>query len=66
MYSKTFSSSEKAGIETQLKAITENEDTKCNIATCTYEEYVETCEKVKTENCVTATLYDVIKAYNEK
>lgn len=50
----------------QLKAITENEDTKCNIATCTYEEYVETCEKVKTENCVTATLYDVIKEYNKK
>ena len=50
----------------QLKAITENEDTKCNIATCTYEEYVETCEKVKTENCVTATLYDVIQEYNKK
>ena len=50
----------------QLKAITENEDTKCNIATCTYEEYVATCEKVKTENCVTATLYDVIKEYNKK
>ena len=49
----------------QLKAITENEDTKCNIATCTYEEYVETCEKVKTENCVTATLYDVIQEYNK-
>lgn len=50
----------------QLKAITENEDTKCNIATCTYEEYVATCEKVKTENCVTATLYDVIQEYNKK
>ena len=49
----------------QLKAITENEDTKCNIATCTYEEYLETCEKVKTENCVTATLYEVIKEYNQ-
>ena len=50
----------------QLKAITENEDTKCNIATCTYEEYVETCEKVKTENCVTATLYEVIQDYNNQ
>ena len=50
----------------QLKAITENEDTKCNIATCTYEEYLATCEKVKTENCVTATLYDVIQEYNKK
>lgn len=50
----------------QLKAITENEDTKCNIATCTYEEYIATCEKVKTENCVKATLYDVIQEYNQK
>lgn len=49
----------------QLKAITENEDLKCNIATCTYEEYLETCEKVKTENCVTATLYEVIQEYNK-
>ena len=50
----------------QLKAITENEDTKCNIATCTYEEYIATCEKVKTENCVKATLYEVIQEYNGK
>ena len=50
----------------QLKAITENEDLKCNIATCTYEEYIATCEKVKTENCVTATLYEVIQEYNNK
>lgn len=50
----------------QLKAITENEDLKCNISTCTYEEYLATCEKVKTENCVTATLYEVIQQYNTK
>ena len=50
----------------QLKAVTENEDTKCNIATCTYEEYVQTCEKVKTENCVTDTLYEVIQEYNNQ
>lgn len=49
----------------QLKAVTENEDLKCNIATCTYEEYLATCEKVKTENCVTATLYEVIREYNK-
>ena len=49
----------------QLKAVTENEDTKCNIATCTYEEYLATCEKVKTENCVTATLYHIIQEYND-
>ena len=50
----------------QLKAITENEDLKCNIAHCTYEEYLAACEKVKTENCVTATLYEVIQEYNNK
>ena len=49
----------------QLKAITEHEDTKCNVATCTYEEYIEFCDKTKTENCVTSTLYEVIQAYNE-
>jgi len=45
----------------QLKAITENEDLKCNVSTCTYEEYIAACEKTRTENCVTATLYEVIK-----
>lgn len=49
----------------QLKAVTENEDLKCNISTCTYEEYLEACEKVKTENCVTSTLYEVIQEYNQ-
>ncbi len=50
----------------QLKAVTENEDTKCNIATCTYDEYVATCEKMKTENCAKGTLWDVIMEYNER
>ncbi len=50
----------------QMKAVTENEDTKCNIATCTYEEYLKACEIVKTENCVKDTLYDVIMEYNKK
>ncbi len=50
----------------QLKAITENEDTKCNVSTCTYEEYIATCEKVRTENCVTDTLYEVIQEYNKQ
>ena len=49
----------------QLKFITENEDLKCNIATCTYEEYVAVCEKTKTENCVTSTLYDVLTAHTQ-
>ena len=44
----------------QLKFITENEELKCNVATCTYEEYIAACEKTRTENCVTGTLYDVL------
>lgn len=50
----------------QLKAVTENEDTKCNVATCTYEEYIEFCEKTRTENCAKGTLYEVIRVYNDK
>lgn len=48
----------------QLKFITENGEVKCNVATCTYEEFVAACEKTRTENCVTDTLYEVIKAYS--
>ena len=47
----------------QLKAITENEDTKCNVATCTYEEFLAACEKTRTENCALGTLYEVLQAY---
>ena len=37
---------------------------KCNVATCTYEEFLAACEAVRTENCVTATLYEVLRDYN--
>ncbi len=47
----------------QLKFITENDERKCNVATCTYEEFVAACEKTRTENCVTGTLYEVLKDY---
>ncbi len=47
----------------QLKFVTEWEQTKCNVATCTYEEYLATCQKTKTENCNTSTLYEVLKTY---
>ena len=50
----------------QLKFITENEDLKCNISTCTYEEYVSVCEKMYTQNCKTGTLYKVIQEYMAK
>lgn len=50
----------------QLKAITENEDRKINVSTCTYEEFVATCEKMRTENCATGTLYEVLKAHMGK
>lgn len=49
----------------QMKAVTEWDQTKCNVATCTYEEFVEFCEKHRTENCATGTLYQVLKAYRE-
>ncbi len=49
----------------QLKFITENEDLKCNIATCTYEEFAATCEKTRTENCVPGTLYDVLVSHTQ-
>ncbi len=48
----------------QMKFITENEETKCNVATCSYEEFVAACEKTRTENCATGTLYEVIKNYS--
>ena len=50
----------------QLKFITENEELKCNVATCTYEEFIAACEKTRTENCATGTLYEVLKAYMGK
>lgn len=50
----------------QLKFITENDELKCNVATCTYEEFVAACERTRTENCVTATLYEVLQTYNGK
>ena len=37
---------------------------KCNVATCTYEEFIAACEATRTENCATSTTYDVLQAYN--
>ena len=48
----------------QLKFITENEELKCNVATCTYEEFIAACEKTRTENCATGTLYEVLRKHN--
>lgn len=50
----------------QLKFITENEEAKCNVSTCTYAEFIAACEKTRTENCATGTLYEVLKTYNGK
>ena len=50
----------------QLKFVTENEELKCNVSTCTYEEFIAACEKTCTENCATGTLYEVLKAYMGK
>jgi hypothetical protein len=39
---------------------------KCNVATCTYEEFIAACEAMRTENCATGTLYDVLQAYKNQ
>ena len=36
---------------------------KCNVSTCTYEEFIAACEATRTESCVTGTLYDVLQNY---
>lgn len=41
-----------------------NEELKCNVSTCTEEEFKLACEKIKTEKCITGTLKKVIDAYN--
>ncbi len=46
-----------------LNLDTATEQTKCNVATCTYEEFIASCEKTKTEHCQTGTLYEVLKRY---
>ncbi len=36
---------------------------KCNVATCTYEAFIEACEATRTENCAMGTLHDVLLEY---
>ena len=36
---------------------------KCNVATCTYEEFIAACDATRTENCATGTLYKVLQDY---
>ena len=50
----------------QLNLNRDTEELKCNISTCTYDEFVATCEKMRTENCKTGTLYEVLGVYNGK
>ena len=50
----------------QLKFVTEWDEVKCNVATCTYEEFVAACEKTRTGNCATGTLYEVLQEYKKK
>ena len=48
----------------QLKLQPNTQQTKCNVAVCSYAEYAAACEAVKTQNCATGTLLEVIRAYN--
>ena len=36
---------------------------KCNVATCTYEEFIAACEATRTEHCATGTLYEVLREH---
>ena len=37
---------------------------KCNVAACTYEEFLAACEATRTQNCATGTLYEVLQSRN--
>ena len=50
----------------QLNCDIAAEETKCNVATCTYDEFLAACEKTRTEHCATGTLYEVLMDYKEK
>lgn len=45
----------------QMNLDTATEETKCNVSTCTYEEFIAACELTRTENCATGTLYEVLQ-----
>ena len=47
----------------KLNLDTKTEELKTNILTCTEEEFRAACDLTKTENCVTATLDEVLKAH---
>ena len=38
---------------------------KCNVSTCTLEEFLAACEATRTENCATGTLYEVLQDYRK-
>jgi len=48
----------------QLNLDPGTEACKCNVATCTYEEFVAACQATRTENCATGTLWEVLSDYN--
>lgn len=50
----------------QMNLDRDAEEVKCNVATCTYEEFIAACELTRTEHCATGTLWEVIRAYNGK
>ena len=50
----------------QMNLDTAAEEQKCNVSTCTYEEFKAACERLRTENCVKSTLAEVLEAYNQK
>ncbi len=47
----------------RLRLDTSKEELKCNVSTCTYEEFKSTCDKVRTENCESEFLLDTMNEY---
>ena len=42
----------------------ETEEKKCNVATCTFDEFKAMCDKVKSDQCQKATAYEMVKNRN--
>lgn len=42
------------------------DDKKADIRSCTKEEFLDTCEKMKTENCAKSYTYNILKKYNNE
>lgn len=49
-----------AVLTAQLQMVTETEERKPNVSTCTFDEFKAVCDKTRSENCHKSTLYEVL------